>query len=155
MLKSLGRSEVNRSAMESSRETVPVTYRGLFLIRARKSPAFPVISSTVASVCTVILGFLRMRRTLISKPHAGGHIFGKYLWDRMTRPPRNASFSTRTTGYPTSAASTAAVIPAIPPPMTRMGFGSGFMAHSGEKGWDTSGRSQAYTGQPYGYRVVW
>jgi hypothetical protein len=28
------------------------------------------------------------------------------------------------------------------------------MAHSGEKGWDTSGRAQAYTGQPYGYRVV-
>ena len=73
-------------------------------------------------------------------------ILGKYLFERMTRPPRNASFSTRITGQPTSAASTAAVIPAIPPPMTRIGFGSELMAHSGDKGWDTSKNSLALKG---------
>src|SRR3990172_5468065 len=39
---------------------------------------------------------------------------------RATRPPALASFPTRHTSYPASAASSAALIPAIPLPMTSM-----------------------------------
>ena len=53
-----------------------------------KSPPEPLTSTTSARVCTVILGFCRIRRALISNPHVGGHIFGKYRCVRMVRPPR-------------------------------------------------------------------
>ena len=56
---------------------MPVTYRGRILMPGLKLPALPEISSTVASVWTVIRGFCRIRRTLISKPQVGGHILGK------------------------------------------------------------------------------
>ena len=97
-MKSFGRSDVICSARESSSERSPVTYLGRILIFALNFPATPVMSSTVAIVWTVILSFRRIRRTLISKPQVGGHIFGKYRCVRITRPPRNGSLSTRMTG---------------------------------------------------------
>ncbi len=45
---------------------------------------------------------------------------GKYLYIRVTLPPRKGLFSTIVTSCPTSAASRAVVMPLIPPPTTKM-----------------------------------
>ena len=50
---------------------------------------------------------------------------GKNRPARAAKPPRNGSFSTKSTSNPKSVRSTAACIPAIPPPMTRTDLRAG------------------------------
>ena len=50
--------------------SVPVVVAGVVVVDGSNS-------STSARVCTVMRGFCRIRRTLISRPQVGGHILGK------------------------------------------------------------------------------
>ena len=71
---------------------------------------------TSAIVKSFIKGLVLSRRILISKPQAGGQSLGKYLLNCVTFPPMYGFFSIKITFIPVSAASTAAVIPAMPAP---------------------------------------
>ena len=71
-------------------------------------------------VNSLIRGLFLMRWKLISRPQVGGQSLGKYRCSWATRPPRAGPRSSNMTSYPASAASTDAVMPAIPPPTTRI-----------------------------------
>src|SRR3990172_5423721 len=95
-----------------------VTYSGLWRTFTCQPPPLRVALSSCACISTRRRGLRSTRRVLISIPHAGGHILGKYWWFFSTRPPTLGSRSSSTTSWPASAASRAEVMPAIPAPTT-------------------------------------
>ena len=64
------------------------TNRGVVLIVTSKFPSEPLIFSTSASVWMVTFPLFLIRLYWISRPQFGGHIFQKYLFSWVTRPPR-------------------------------------------------------------------
>ena len=87
-------------------------------------PGAPAVLAIVASRRTLIRGSESTRAAIAATPVSWGSACGAFQGTRFhslpAQPPSCTSFSTRRTSNPVSAASSAAVMPAMPPPTTRM-----------------------------------
>ena len=95
-----------------------LTWRARWRIRTWKLPTYPETSSTSLYVWSVMFGWLPTSFIFGVRMHAAQSRVGNVLSNWAMWPPIDGSRSTRWTGNPASASSSAVVIPAIPPPTT-------------------------------------
>ena len=86
--KSFDRSSGQASAHLLQPVHFSFTNRGCVLMVTSKLPSEPEIFSTSAMVMIVTWPLFLIRLYWISRPQFGGHIFQKYLFSCVTRPPR-------------------------------------------------------------------